>query len=66
MKTSTFTLRKIKTDAKMKFYIGINTLILFNKIFRLSKAYGLRRKYVPEIFLKPGYGKCRVIIDCVY
>ena len=37
MKTSTFTWRKIKTDAKMKFHIGINTIILFNKIFRLIK-----------------------------
>ena len=31
MKTSTFTLRKIKTDAKMKFSTGINTIVLFNK-----------------------------------
>ena len=35
MKTSTFRWRKIKTDAIMKFYIGINTIVLFNKIFRL-------------------------------
>ena len=39
MKTSTFTWRKIKTDAKMKFYTGINTIVLFNKIFRLIKAF---------------------------
>ena len=35
MKTSTFTWRKIKTDAKMKFYTGTNAIALFNKIFRL-------------------------------
>ena len=35
MKTSTFTWRKIKTDAKMKFYTGTNALVPFNKIFRL-------------------------------
>ena len=35
MKTSTFTWTKIKTDAKMKLYTGINTIVLFNKIFRL-------------------------------
>ena len=39
MKISTFTWRKIKTDAKMKFYTGINTIVLFNKIFRLIKAF---------------------------
>lgn len=33
MKTSTFTW--IKTDAKIKFYSGINTIVLFNKLFRL-------------------------------
>ena len=33
MKTSTFSWRKIKTDAKMRFYTGINTIVLFNKIF---------------------------------
>ena len=32
-KTSTFTWRKIKADAKMKFYAGINTIVLFKKIF---------------------------------
>ena len=37
MKTSTFTWTKIKTDAKMKFYTGINTIVLFNKIFRLTQ-----------------------------
>ena len=35
MKTSTFTWRKIKTYANMKFYTGINTIVLFNEIFRL-------------------------------
>ena len=34
MKTSTFTWRKIKTNTKMKFYTGINTIFFFNKIFR--------------------------------
>ena len=33
MKISTFSWRKIKTDAKMRFYTGINTIVLFNKIF---------------------------------
>ena len=33
MKTSTFTWRKIKTDAKRKFYTEINNIVLFNKIF---------------------------------
>ena len=37
MKTSTFTWTKTKTDAKMKFYTGINTIVLFNKIFRLTQ-----------------------------
>ena len=39
MKTSTFTWRKIKTDAKVKFYTGINTIVLFNKIFRLIQTF---------------------------
>ena len=34
MKTSTFTLRKIKAYAKMKFYTEINNIVIFNKIFR--------------------------------
>ena len=38
MKTSTFTWRK-KTDAKMKFYTGINTIVLFNKIFRCMQPF---------------------------
>ena len=52
MKTSTFTWRKIKTDAKMKFYTGINTIVFFNKIFRLTQPflsdliYWKRRKHV--------------------
>ena len=29
----------IKTDAKVKFYTGINTIVLFNKIFRLIKPF---------------------------
>ena len=39
VKTSTFTRRKIKTDAKMKFYTRINTIVLFNKIFRLIQPF---------------------------
>ena len=39
MKTSTFTWRKIKTDAKVKFYTEINTIVLFNKIFRLIQHF---------------------------
>ena len=39
MKTSTLTWRKIKTDAKIKFYIGINTTSLFNKIFRFTQPF---------------------------
>ena len=39
MKTSTLTWRKIKTDAKIKFYIGINTTALFNKIFRFTQPF---------------------------
>ena len=39
MRTSTFTSRKIKTDAKMKFYTGINSIVLFNKIFRLIQPF---------------------------
>ena len=39
MRTSTFTWRKIKTDAKMKFYTGINTIVLANKIFRLMQPF---------------------------
>ena len=38
-KTSTFTWKKTKTDAKMKFYIGINTIVLFDKIFRLIQPF---------------------------
>ena len=39
MKTLTFTWRKIKTDAKMKFYTGINTIVLFNEILRLIPPF---------------------------
>ena len=39
MKTSTFTWKKIKTDVKMKFYTAINTIVLFNKIFRLIQSF---------------------------
>ena len=39
MKTSTFTWRKIKADAKMNFYTDINTIVLFNKIFRLTQPF---------------------------
>ena len=39
MKTSTFTWRKIETDAKIKFYTGINTIVLFKKIYRLIHPF---------------------------
>ena len=39
MKTATFTWRKIKTDAKMKFYTGKSTILLFNKTFRLIQPF---------------------------
>ena len=39
MKTWTFTWRKTKTDAKMKFYAVIDTIVLFNKIFRLIQPF---------------------------
>ena len=39
MKTSTFTWRKIKTGAKIKFYTGINSIVLFNKILRLIQPF---------------------------
>ena len=39
IKTSTFTWRKIKTDAKMKFYTEINTIVLFNKILRIMQPF---------------------------
>ena len=39
MKTSTFIWKKIKTYAKMKFYTGIYTLVLFDKIFRLIQRF---------------------------
>ena len=63
MKTSTFTWRKIKTDAKMKFYTGINTIVFFNKIFRLTQPflsdliYWKRRKHV-KIFGKVRHRRC--------
>ena len=42
MKPSAFTWRKTKTDAKMKFCTWINTIILFNKIFRLIQPFFIR------------------------
>ena len=39
MKTLAITWRKIKTDPKIKFYIGINTKVLFNKILRLIQPF---------------------------
>ena len=39
MQTSTFIWRKIKTDAEMKFYTGISTIVLFNEIFRLIQPF---------------------------
>ena len=32
-------MEKKKTDAKIKFYIGINTTVLFNKIFRFTQPF---------------------------
>ena len=39
MKVSTYTWRIIKTDAKMKFYTGINTVVLFNRVLRPIKPF---------------------------
>ena len=39
IKTSTFLWRKIKTNAKMKFYTGINTIVLVNKISLLIQPF---------------------------
>ena len=38
-KTSLFIWTKIRIDAKMKFYTGINTIVLFNKICRLMQLF---------------------------
>ena len=34
-----FRWRKIKTDAKMEFYTGINIIVLLNKLFRLAQSF---------------------------
>ena len=39
METSTFTWRKIKTNAKIKYFTGINTIAFFNKIFRIIQPF---------------------------
>ena len=39
MITSIFTWRKTKSNAKTKFYTGINAIVLFNKIFRLIQPF---------------------------
>ena len=39
MKTSMFRWRKIKTDAKMKFYTGINIIVLLKKLFTLAQSF---------------------------
>ena len=39
MQTSKFIWRKIKTDAEMKFYTEINTIVLFNEILRLIQPF---------------------------
>ena len=39
MKTSTLTWRKIKTDGNVKFYTVKNTIVLFNKIYRLIQPF---------------------------
>ena len=49
------TWRKTKADAKMKFYTGINTAVVFNKIFRFIQpflsdiVYWKRPKYAKKI-----------------
>ena len=62
-KTSTFTWRKIKTDAKMKFYTRINTIVLFNKTFRLIQPYlsdkiSWKRPKHPKNFNKVRHRRC--------
>ena len=39
MKISTFPWRNIKTDGQMKFYTGINTIVLLNKKFRFIQPF---------------------------
>ena len=39
MRSSSFTWRSIKTDAKMNFYTGITSIIIFNTIFMLLQPY---------------------------
>ena len=62
-KTSTFTWRKIKTDAKIKFYARINTIVLFNKTFRLIQPYlsdkiSWKRPKHPKNFNKARHRRC--------
>ena len=54
MKTSTFSWRKIKTDAKMRFYTRINTIVLFNKIFLI---YRKKSKHA-KTFSNVRYQRC--------
>ena len=48
MKTLTFTGKKINTDSKMKFYTGINPIVLFNKTFRHIQPFLSDRMYWKE------------------
>ena len=65
MNTSIYTCRKIKTDAKMKFYTGINTVVLLNKIFRLIQPflsdmiYWKGPKHAKN-FSKVGHRRCNI------
>ena len=42
IKTSTFTWRQIKSDAKMRFHTWTNTKVLLNKIFRLIQPIQIK------------------------
>ena len=47
-----FTWKKIKTDAKMRFYTGIASVAFFNTIFPLIKPY------IPHIMYRKGTKTC--------
>ena len=64
MKTLTFTMRKIKTDSKMKFYTGIKPIVRFNKIFRHIQPFLSDRMYWKEakhaeVFSKVRHRRCK-------
>jgi len=44
-KNATYTWRNIKSDAKMNFYTGINTIVIFNTLFLLIQPYLPAVKY---------------------